>query len=177
MAASRKNYIKQEVLKENFFITDPAVKQYKFSTMKDSPFAFLRATNYLYYKDLNTGLIPVPSDWTNTPNISTWIQGDLHIQNFGFFANNNDKIVFDINDFDESFIAPFYWDLIRYLTSIYLMKNEMGFKMTSSETDNLTMYFLEKYQDTLESVVGNDTEATAEMVESNLSGEYLPLLF
>jgi len=175
-AASRKSYIKQEVLKENFFITDPTVKQYKFNTMKGSPFAFFRATNHLYYKDLNTEIIPVPSDWTNTPNISTWIQGDLHTQNFGFFTNNNDKIVFDINDFDESFIAPFYWDLIRYVTSIYLMENEMCFTMTSSETDNLAMFFLEKYQDTLESVVGNDTEVNAEMVESNLSGFVLDTL-
>lgn len=169
-AVDRKTYIKQEIENANSFYSDDSVKQYKYSSMKESPFAFYRGTAHLYYKDLNNGIIPVPVQWKNTSNINTWIQGDLHTQNLGFFDNDNGKLVMDINDFDEAYLAPFYWDLIRCVASIYLMKDEVGFNMSSSEAQYLATYFLEQYQNTLENVTGNDGELSAEMTETTLSG-------
>ena len=160
----RKNYIKNEIDSFNSFYQDQRVKDYKYAQMKTSPFAFYRATAHLYYKDLVNGIIPVPSQWKNTADISPWIQGDLHIQNLGHFENNKGEIVFDLNDFDESYIAPFYWDLIRFTASVYLIKDEVGFNFSSSEQDELALCFLEEYQNNLTD--GNNQELTI----SNLSG-------
>lgn len=94
--------------------------------MEESPFSFYRATNPLFYQDLGTGVIPIPSAWKTTANIRTWVgvEGDAHTQNIGFFDNSKGEVVFDLNDSDESYVAPFYWDLIRFSTSVFLMADE-----------------------------------------------------
>jgi uncharacterized protein (DUF2252 family) len=90
--------------------------------------------------------------------VKTWLSGDFHTQNVGFFDNDNGSIVFDLNDFDESYIGPFYWDLLRYTTSLFLMQPELGTSLSTSDIRDVASSFLSTYQSTLEAVNGNSTE-------------------
>ncbi|MFY4774305.1 DUF2252 family protein [Metabacillus sp. RGM 3146] len=120
-SSSRESYLKTEISNDNSYIAVPSLREEKYSAMEESPFAFYRATNPLYYHDLASGVIPVPSSWKTAPNIQTFIQGDAHAENIGFFDNDKGDVIFDLNDYDESYKGPFYWDLIRFSPSIFLM--------------------------------------------------------
>ncbi len=79
--------------------------------MSVNPFAFFRGAAPVMAYDLscmpNTGIL-------------CQICGDAHIQNLGAFAGADGRLVFDVNDFDESIRAPFEWDVKRMATSILL---------------------------------------------------------
>jgi uncharacterized protein (DUF2252 family) len=72
--------------------------------MRASPFAFLRGSCHLFYDRLPRGGI-----FRSSP--LAWSCGDLHLENFGSFKGDNRLVYFDINDFDESALAPASWDL------------------------------------------------------------------
>lgn len=71
----------------------------KYAMMRESRFAFMRATCHLYYEDW-----PKQSTLNNTP--ATWIAGDLHPLNFALYQGEDGQAYLDINDFDESILAP-----------------------------------------------------------------------
>ena len=162
-SSSRQSYVINEIAASNSFITDSSVKSCKYISMKENAFAFYRATAFLYYKDINSGNISIPASWKNNTKINIWSQGDFHSQNVGFFQNSNSDIKFDLNDFDESYIAPYYYDLIRYCTSILLLSKHLKFSLSSAEEDDLCKYFVEEYE---KAVNLNSYELT----KSNLSG-------
>ncbi len=168
--SSRNQYLQQEISNANAFINNSSVKTEKYQAMESSPFAFYRATNFLYYKDLGNGTIGIPSAWKSTNNINTWLSGDFHTQNIGFFDNDKGNIVFDLNDFDDSYIGPFYWDLLRYTTSIYLLKDQLSWNLSQADVDDLAKAFLTEYQDTLTSVNGNAGETNAIMDKGTVTG-------
>ena len=72
--------------------------------MLESPFAFFRGTALLQAHDL----AGAPAS-----GIEVHACGDCHLMNFGGFATPERNLTFDINDFDETFPAPFEWDLKR----------------------------------------------------------------
>ncbi|MCU6794196.1 DUF2252 family protein [Paenibacillus sp. WQ 127069] len=170
---ARKQFLLQEIKKRNAFIHDSATKEYKYAAMSKSAFSFYRATSGLFYKDLG-GVIPVPANWSQLSNINTWISGDFHIQNVGYFDNNEGKAIFDLNDMDESYIAPFYWDLIRSTASIYLArfddKSYITTTLDDSTTRQIAKNYLDAYIQTLNSVNGNNNEKSAELTSDKLSG-------
>jgi len=53
--------------------------------------------------------------------------GDCHVLNFGGFATPERNLIFDINDFDETFPGPWEWDLKRLTTSLVLAARDRGF--------------------------------------------------
>ncbi|HRG47652.1 MAG TPA: DUF2252 family protein [Leptospiraceae bacterium] len=165
---SRSDFLKKEITSWNSFITEETILKSKFNEMKESSYHFFRATAHLFYKDIDSLLIPIPSEWKQTPRIKTWIQGDLHTQNLGFFENADGQIKLDVNDFDESFIAPFYLDLIRFVTSIFLQREDVDFKFSPKEASDLAEYFLEEYQETLSEISEDGKEL--ELIENNLDG-------
>lgn len=55
------------------------------------------------------------------------LQGDLHAENFGSYLNSDGIINFDVNDFDESYVGPFTWDVKRLCASINLICYSKGF--------------------------------------------------
>jgi uncharacterized protein (DUF2252 family) len=59
-------------------------------------------------------------------NIPVQICGDAHVRNLGAFAAPDGKMVFDVNDFDETVEAPWEWDLKRLTTSLILAGREAG---------------------------------------------------
>jgi uncharacterized protein (DUF2252 family) len=81
----------------------------KYERMAASPFGFFRGAVPIMAADLaahpNTGIV-------------TQICGDAHIRNLGAFAAPDGRLVFDINDFDETIRAPFEWDVKRLATSL-----------------------------------------------------------
>ncbi len=83
----------------------------KYARMKISPFAFFRGAVSIMAADL-----------ARLPNsgIHAQLCGDAHVQNLGSFAAPDGKLVFDLNDFDETIRAPFEWDVKRMAASIVL---------------------------------------------------------
>lgn len=94
----------------------------KHRIMANNPFRFLRGAASLFYADIQSGLIALPQA-LNNQNLNTFIMGDCHISNFGFFSeegSHGDTIIFAPNDFDDACIGSASWDLLRYLTSLHL---------------------------------------------------------
>ncbi len=93
----------------------------KYQTMRESPFAFLRGSCALFYQRLPRGGV-----FGSAPAV--WVCGDLHLENFGSYRADNGLAYFDINDFDESALAPASWDLVRLLTSVLVGAKELDIK-------------------------------------------------
>ncbi len=53
--------------------------------------------------------------------------GDAHLSNFGLFGSPERKLVFDVNDFDETLPAPWEWDVKRLAASLEVAARENGF--------------------------------------------------
>jgi uncharacterized protein (DUF2252 family) len=87
--------------------------------MAVSPFAFYRATAGVMASDLSA---------TPTTDLTLQVCGDAHIMNFGVFRGPDRRLVFDLNDFDETLGGPFEWDVKRFATSVTLAARHNGFK-------------------------------------------------
>ncbi len=83
----------------------------KYQAMSHDLFAFLRGTCHLFAEDW-----PLESELDRAPSV--WICGDLHLENFGTFKGDNRLEYFDINDFDETVLAPCTRAVARLVTSI-----------------------------------------------------------
>src|ERR1700754_3744445 len=68
-------------------------------------------------------------DLAQTPSCGLRVQacGDAHLLNFGIYATPERRVVFDVNDFDETLEAPFEWDLKRLATSLVVAGRDRGF--------------------------------------------------
>jgi uncharacterized protein (DUF2252 family) len=182
MTQTRRDFLRTEIKNANTFITDPLVKDEKYGQMKTSPSQFYRGTAHLYYADLSNGTITIPSAWKRQPNINIWLSGDFHTQNVGYSADQTGKVIFDLNDTDESYIGPFYWDLIRFSTSLYLLTDEISsthlgdssnFSYSASQQANLVNSFLQTYQDTLQRVSDHHDETNIQIDESYLQSGFI----
>lgn len=85
--------------------------------MSASPFAFLRGTAGLMAADLAAQ--PVTG-------LTAQICGDAHVANFGLYGGGHGEIVMDLNDFDETVVGPWEWDLKRLAVSLVLAGAEGG---------------------------------------------------
>jgi uncharacterized protein (DUF2252 family) len=96
----------------------------KYERMAASPFGFFRGAVPIMAADLgchpNTGLF-------------TQICGDAHVENLGAYAAMDGRLVFDINDFDETMRGPFEWDIKRLATSLILAGREAGISRGARE--------------------------------------------
>jgi uncharacterized protein (DUF2252 family) len=102
----------------------PELLPIRYRRMRQSPFAFFRGAAAVMAMDLAT-----------TPKTGIRVQtcGDCHVRNFGGFGSPERRLVFDINDFDETLNAPWEWDVKRLATSIVLKDREMGARDRSCE--------------------------------------------
>ncbi len=93
--------------------------------MLASPFAFLRGSAAVMAIDLR-----------DSPDIGSTVQlcGDAHLANFGVFASPERRLVFDLNDFDETYRGPWEWDLKRLAASVVVASRENGFCEATSAT-------------------------------------------
>ena len=83
----------------------------KYCKMDVSPFVFYRGTAHLYWSDF-------ADDWHlnqfGNRRTRTWLQGDGHAENMGAFNDQEGNLVYGLNDFDESFIGDYQYDLWRF---------------------------------------------------------------
>jgi uncharacterized protein (DUF2252 family) len=91
--------------------------------MAESPFAYFRGTPAVMAFDLAT-----------TPRTDIFVQasGDAHLSNFGLFASPERRLVFDANDFDETLLAPWEWDVKRLAASIVIAGRANGFSASQN---------------------------------------------
>ncbi|MGW8144422.1 MAG: DUF2252 family protein, partial [Anaerolineales bacterium] len=80
----------------------------RYGRMAASPFAFFRGAAAIMASDLS---------YTPATGLHIQICGDCHLLNFGGFATTERRLIFDINDFDETSIAPWEWDVKRLAAS------------------------------------------------------------
>jgi uncharacterized protein (DUF2252 family) len=103
----------------------PQLIKLKYDLMSQSPFGYFRGAAPVMAADLSV----LPST-----GICTQICGDAHVRNLGAFAAPDGRLVFDINDFDETIVAPFEWDLKRMAASLMLAGRESGHKDSSARS-------------------------------------------
>jgi len=108
----------------------------KYQRMRVNAFAFFRGTAHLFYEDWVKG---GPLDAAPL----AWLSGDLHLENFGSYKGDNRLGYFDLNDFDEAYLAPATWDLARFTTSLYLAAETL--KLGDADARALAAGFLDAY--------------------------------
>jgi uncharacterized protein (DUF2252 family) len=87
----------------------PELLPIRYGRMASSAFAFFRGA-----------ALPMADDLSRTPRSGLTVQacGDAHLANFGVFASPERRLVFDVNDFDETAPGPWEWDVKRLATSL-----------------------------------------------------------
>lgn len=95
----------------------PELVPVRHGRMLASPFAFYRGAALPMAADLSVGASP-----------GLWAQlcGDAHLSNFGAFGSPERRLVFDVNDFDETLPGPFEWDVKRLLASLAVAGRSNG---------------------------------------------------
>jgi uncharacterized protein (DUF2252 family) len=102
----------------------PALIKLKRQLMAQSPFSYFRGAAPVMAADL--AVLP------NT-GIEAQLCGDAHVRNLGAFAAPDGRLVFDINDFDETIRGPLEWDLKRMAASLVLGGREAHHKESSAQ--------------------------------------------
>ena len=90
----------------------------RYGRMLVSPFTFFRGAALIMAADLAS---------TSTAGITVQLCGDAHLSNFGVFGSPERKLIFDINDFDETLPGPWEWDVKRLAASFEVAGRELGF--------------------------------------------------
>ena len=104
----------------------------KVARMVASPLALLRGTAPMFYRLLDRH--PALADG---PGGEGWIVGDAHLENFGAYRTGalsigvgeparEERVVFDLNDFDDATLGPWRFDVLRLATSLLLAGREIG---------------------------------------------------
>jgi uncharacterized protein (DUF2252 family) len=91
----------------------------RYGRMLTSPFAFYRGAAAIMAEDL-----------ASTPQSGLLVQacGDAHLSNFGVFGSPDRRLVFDLNDFDETHPAPWEWDIKRLAASMAIAAESCAFR-------------------------------------------------
>ena len=116
----------------------PELVPIRHGRMLVSPFTFYRGAALVMAADLAT---------TPTPSLRTQLCGDAHLSNFGAYASPERRLVFDINDFDETLPGPFEWDVKRLATSFVVAGRDNGF--TRNQSRKVTLTAVETYRTTM----------------------------
>jgi uncharacterized protein (DUF2252 family) len=97
----------------------------RYGRMAVTPFTYFRGA-----------ALPMASDLAGTPRTGLTVQacGDAHLMNFGAFASPERKLVFDINDFDETLPGPWEWDVKRLATSLEIAGRDNEFSARQCRT-------------------------------------------
>ena len=96
----------------------------RYGRMLVSPFTFYRGAAKI-----------MASDLAGTPRAGLSVQccGDAHLSNFGVFASPDRRLVFDINDFDETLPGPWEWDVKRLAVSMLIAARDNGYAVKDQE--------------------------------------------
>ena len=102
----------------------PELVPIRYGRMLVSPFTFYRGAALIMANDLAA-----------TPRSGLNVQccGDAHLSNFGVFASPERRLVFDLNDFDETLPGPWEWDVKRLAVSMLIAARDNGFRVKDQE--------------------------------------------
>jgi uncharacterized protein (DUF2252 family) len=117
----------------------PQLVALKVFRMAASPFGFFRGAAPVMAADLAALRIT---------GLRNQICGDAHVRNLGAYAAPDGHLVFDLNDFDETIVGPWEWDLKRLATSLVLAGREAGSRPRSIE--RATRSLVRSYRETLD---------------------------
>ena len=107
-----------DLLEEQASTRVPELVPIRYGRMLASPFTFFRGAAYVMAADL--AVLP-------RTGLHVQLCGDAHLSNFGAYAAPDRRLVFGVNDFDETLPGPFEWDLKRLVTSFEVAGRESGF--------------------------------------------------
>ena len=126
------------LLEEQAVSRVPELVPIRYGRMLVSPFAFYRG-----------GALIMASDLARTPNSGIRVQlcGDAHLSNFGVFGSPERRLVFDINDFDETAPGPWEWDVKRLAASFAIAGRELGF--SGKERRKILLDTVRSYRETI----------------------------
>jgi uncharacterized protein (DUF2252 family) len=107
------------VLVEQSASRTPDLVPIRYGRMLASPFAYFRGA-----------ALPMAGDLASTPVTGIAVQacGDAHVGNFGMFGTAERRLIFDINDFDETLPGPWEWDVKRLAASLEIAARDNGIK-------------------------------------------------
>jgi uncharacterized protein (DUF2252 family) len=117
-----------ELLEEQAHTRVPELIPIRYGRMLVSPFTFYRGGAKLMAADL-----------AREPRTGLQVQlcGDAHLSNFGAFAAPDRRMIFSINDFDETLPGPFEWDVKRLIASFAVAGRDRGFSAKERQVVNL----------------------------------------
>jgi len=113
----------------------PELVPIRYGRMLVSPFTFYRGAAMI-----------MASDLASTPRSGLTVQccGDAHLSNFGVFASPERRLVFDVNDFDETLPGPWEWDVKRLAVSMLIAARDNGFAV--KDQDQIVLSTVEEYR-------------------------------
>src|SRR6266516_4625202 len=108
--------------------------------MMVSPFTFYRGAAKIMAADLKD---------TPVAGLETQLCGDAHLSNFGLFASPERRLLFDLNDFDETLPGPYEWDVKRMAASFEIAARNNGF--SPADTRAVTLASVTAYREAMAS--------------------------
>jgi uncharacterized protein (DUF2252 family) len=119
-----------ELLEEQAVTRVSELLPVRYGRMLVSPFTFFRGAAYIMAADLAQG---------PRTGLHTQLCGDAHLSNFGAFAAPDRRLVFSLNDFDETLPGPFEWDVKRLVASFAVAGRDRGFDAKRRHAINLSV--------------------------------------
>ncbi len=113
-----------ELLERQAATRVPELVPIRYGRMLVSPFTFYRGAALIMASDLSA---------TPRSGLTAQCCGDAHLSNFGVFASPERRLVFDINDFDETLPGPWEWDVKRLAVSMLIAAQYNGFPVKDQE--------------------------------------------
>src|SRR5207245_10286892 len=98
----------------------PELVPIRYGRMLLSPFTFYRGAALIMASDLAA---------TPRSGLTAQCCGDAHLSNFGVFASPERRLVFDVNDFDETLPGPWEWDVKRLAVSVLIAGINNGYSV------------------------------------------------
>ena len=121
----------------------PGLVPIRYGRMLVSPFTFYRGAALIMAADL----APTP-----VTGITVQLCGDAHLSNFGLFGSPERRMLFDINDFDETLPGPWEWDVKRLAASFEIMGRDRGFSQADRRA--VVMTGVQEYRDRMRRAAG-----------------------
>jgi uncharacterized protein (DUF2252 family) len=136
----------------------PSLVPIRYGRMLVSPFTFYRGSALIMAADLAA---------TPQSGITVQLCGDAHLSNFGLFGSPERRMLFDINDFDETLPGPWEWDVKRLAASFEVMGRDRGF--SPAERRDVVMAAVKEYRVRMQEAAGmRSLEAWYEHLEAGM---------
>ena len=146
---------------------ESSLRNGKFKKMARSPYYFFRGTNHLYWRYFSGDK---RLKKFSPRRAQTWIQADLHAYNYGIYSDNEGKLIYGLNDFDEACIANYQFDLWRMAASMVLIARENEF-FANEEVVTFINSFSAAYVDLVLEYLEKGKEALYQVTKKNAYGK------